>query len=55
MSKYLNLSQSILDKCPEMRKLNRVGNLEWISRNIKLTVLERTEVLNYLRSIKRNK
>lgn len=45
MARTLNLSESIVERVPERRRFHTSSNLRWILGNLKMTYLERVEVI----------
>lgn len=53
MSKYYSVSNSILLKTPAQRRTCHISDIRWIAKNIKLTPLERKEIVAILKEAKK--
>jgi len=55
MRDELKLSEVILFKIPEQRRMNSYSNLKWVARNIRLSNNERQEVVDLIREMDRRR
>ena len=51
MNRPLNVSTSILNKVPVGRRHHTLSNVKWISRNVRLTSIERREIVDLIKEL----
>jgi hypothetical protein len=51
----MRISNSILVRCPAMRRPATLSNVKWMSRNIRLSNTEREEIIQAIRELRKKK